>query len=330
MLQLQNSTPFAASMALFPNEDAIDTLYVMVKASFNISSQLTLTDEQLPPVATDVYWTEPGKSSIKYASDFHIGKPATDIIMLGHACAPNKQEVTQLDVSLSVGQVNKTVRVFGDRQWKQERITSPTSFTSMAMVYEKAFGGVHIVNGQIAEADVRNPVGRGFAGTRKAEDMDGVPLPNLEDPTQLIQMPTEQPMPACFGACAPNWQPRVGYAGTYDEQWQATRAPYLPQDFDKRFLNVAHPDLVYSGYLQGGEPVQISNMHPLGVLKFDVPRVQLITRVMLAGNEVTPEFNLETLILEPNQLRISLVWRAAVMCDKKALKISDVKISLLR
>jgi hypothetical protein len=136
------------------------------------------------------------------------------------------------------------------------------------------------------------------------------------------------PMPACFGASAPFWQPRAGYAGTYDEQWKTGRAPYLPEDFDKRFCNAAHPDLMYPGYMQGGEPVQISHMHPKGILKFDVPRVGLSTRITLAGSDATPDFNLETLVLEPNQLRMSLVWRAALPCDKRALKISDVRIAL--
>jgi len=330
MLQLQNNTPFAASMALFPNEEAIDTLYVMVKASFNIAGQLTLADDQAKPVAADVYWTEPGKSSLKYASDFHTGKPATDIIMLGHACAPGKQATTQLDVQLSVGQVNKTVRVYGDRQWRDGAMTRPATFTTMPMVYEKAYGGVHFVDGRLAESETRNPVGRGFAGSRKTEEMDGVPLPNLEDPASLITSPNDRPAPACFAASAPNWQPRVGYAGTYDEVWQTTRAPYLPEDFDKRFLNVAHPELVYPDYLQGGEAVRITNMHPRGELKFDVPRVQMISRVNMAGQEITPMFNLETLILEPNQLQMNLVWRASVACDKNALKISEIKIGLMR
>jgi hypothetical protein len=43
-----------------------------------------------------------------------------------------------------------------------------------------------------------------------------------------------------------------------------------------------------------------------------------------------PEFNLETLLLEPNQLRFSMVWRAAMPCDKKMLKISEVKIATSR
>lgn len=330
MLQLHNSTRFSANMMLFPNEAAIDTLYVVVKATFNVGKDFTLADEQTPSTAADVYWTEAGKSSIKYASDMHIGKPATDIVMLGHACVPDHKEATQLDVNLSVGQVNKTVHVFGDRQWKDGKMTHPAPFKTMAMVYEKAYGGVHMANGQLVRSETRNPVGRGFAGSRKAEEMNGVPLPNLEDPRQLIRDHGDQPAPACFGFCAPNWQPRVDFAGTYDDAWQKTRAPYLPVDFDKRFLNMAHPDLVYPGYLQGGEPVTITHMHPDGVLKFDLPRVNLIARIRVADRVEQPEFLLETLILEPNLRKLSMVWRAAMPCDKQALKVSEVRIGLSR
>jgi len=198
----------------------------------------------------------------------------------------------------------------------------------MAMVYEKAYGGVHIVDGQVDSVEERNPVGHGFAGNRKASDMNGVPLPNLEDPNDLIADPNQQPKPACFGVCAPHWLPRSTYAGTYDEAWQTQRAPYLPTDFDKRFFSMAHPDLVYPGYLRGGESVEITNMHPNGTMKFNVPNVNLNSDVTVSGELVQPKFNLETLIIEPNQLKLSMVWRAAVQCDKKVLKISDVKISM--
>ena len=330
MLQIQNNTPFAATMTLFPNEQAIDTLYVLVKATFNIGEQWTLADEQLPPVAADEYWTEPGESSIKYGSDHHTGKPCSDIIMLGHAYAPNGHKVKQLDVSLSVGKVQKTVRVFGDRQWHNGQITPPQPFKTMAMIYEKAFGGEYIEEGNVAAAEERNPLGRGFSGQRKTEEMNGVPLPNLEDPNNLITDIKQQPNPACFAVSAPHWQPRSAYAGTYDDAWQTQRAPYLPEDFDKRFFSMAHPDLVYPEFLQGGEPVEISNMNPHGSLKFNLPHVKLSSDVLMAGGSVHPEFNLETLIIEPNQLKLSMVWRAAVQCDKKVLKISNIKVNLSR
>ena len=330
MLQLHNSTRFATNMALFPNEEAIDTLYVIVKATFDIGKDFTLSDEQQSPMDADVYWTEPGKSSLKYATDMHTGKPSTDIIMLGHACVPNQKEATQLDVNLTVGQVSKTVRVFGDRQWQDGRMTRPTPFKTMAMVYEKAYGGVHIADGRLVGSETRNPVGRGFAGNRSPAEMNGVPLPNLEDPGQLIKEVSDQPTPACFGFSAPNWYPRVAYAGTYDDAWQKTRAPYLPTDFDKRFFNTAHPDLIYPGYLRGGEPVSISHMHPGGTLKFDLPQFNLIARIQVAKQIEILEFHLDTLILEPNLKKLSTVWRGAMTCDKQMLKINEIKIGLTR
>lgn len=330
MLQIHNNTPFAADMNLFPNEQAIDTLYVLVRATFNIGEQWTLADKQPPPMVADEYWTEPGESSIKYGSDCHVGKPCSDIIMLGHAYAPGNQRVRQLDVGLTVGRVHKTIRVFGDRHWQDGRISRAEPFKTMAMVYEKAFGGEHIVDGVVASVEDRNPVGRGFAGQRKTEEMNGVPLPNLEDPNNLISDISQRPEPACFAVSAPHWRPRSAYAGNYDETWQSQRAPYLPEDFDKRFFNMAHPDLVYPGFLSGGEQVEIINMHPHGTLKFALPHVSLNTVVSIAGDSVQARFNLETLVIEPDELRLSLIWRAAVQCDKKMLKISNIKINMTR
>ncbi len=328
MLQLNNKTPFAASMALFPNQQGIDTLYVMVRSSFNIGPQWTLVDEQLPPVEADVYWGEPESSSLQFASDYHIGKPTTDIVMTGLSCTPGKETVKQLDVSLAVGHLKKTVRVYGDRQWFDGRVSDPEPFQTMLLVYEKAFGGLYLNEGKVDSAEERNPIGCGYAGGRSTKEMNGVPLPNLEDPGQLISDPGDAPTPACFGYCSPAWQPRASFAGTYNEQWQTHRAPYLPDDFDNRFLNMAHPDLIYPEYLQGGESVSISGMHPNGDLHFDLPRLRLSSEFKFASRTDSESFNLETLHLEPNLLQLSMVWRAAYPCDKKALKIEEIIVSL--
>jgi len=324
MLQL----PFAASMALFPDEKAIDTLYLMVRATFNIGPQWTLADEQQPLLEADEYWGEPGESSIKYASDYHLGKLSSDIVMLGDAYVPDGKEVRQLDVSLSIGEIHKNIRLFGDREWQDGRISAAQPFTTMPLIYEKAFGGAHLIDGVVATAEERNPVGRGFAGGCQVEEMDGEALPNLENPGGLITRFDQQPVPACFAAVASHWSSRAQYAGTYDERWQTSRAPYLPEDFDKRFFNTAHPDLVYPGFLKGGEAVSITHMHPAGAINFELPYIKLNAEVSMANEIKRPAFNLETLIIEPNQLRLGMVWRAAVTCDKQALKISDVGISL--
>ncbi|TQV76394.1 DUF2169 domain-containing protein [Aliikangiella marina] len=330
MLQLKNATPFAAEIAVFPNEKGIDTLYSIVKATFLLQNAWVLADEQAPPQKEDEYWGEPGLSSIKVASDFHIGKSSTDIVMIGAACAPNQTPVHSLDVQLNVGQVNKTVRVTGDRVWMDGRVSAPKPFTSMPIVYEKAFGGRHQITEDQYMAEEKNPVGCSFKGKQSSSDLNKTPLPNIEDPSDPIQYIGDSPNPAGFGFCSPDWLPRRMYAGTYDENWQKNRAPYLPADFDRKFLNAAHPDLIYPGYLQGGEPLFISNMHPDGEIRAQLPQVSIKCDINLKGSTHSPQMNLETLILEPNQRQLAMVWRSEFECDKQVLDINEVVLKLTR
>lgn len=331
MLQLKNNTPFAAQLALFPDQQGVDTLYIIVKATFNIAQQWTLADEQIPPQGEDEYWgDDPLTCSIKNASDMHIGKPATDIILTGQARAPEGYEVRQMDVDLSVAQVNKTIRVFGDRHWDNGAISSAKPFSAMPLVYEKAFGGIHELNGNIIAGEARNPVGCGFSGKRKAKEMNGQPVPNLEDPRQLLKHSGDIVTPAGFGFISPNWQPRLAFAGSYDENWQKTQAPYLPKDFDLRFFNMAHPDLIYPGYLAGGEPIRINGVQAKGPLQFNLPVVALMANVVIKSRTEHPLFNLETLLIETNLLQLSMTFRAALPCDKETLKIREVAINLSR
>lgn len=331
MLQLENKTPFAANLTVFPDEDGRDTLYVMARATFKMGAKWTLVDEQPMPVEVDGYYGEPGESSVQYPSEYHLGKLASDIIVLGSAFAPKKQEVRALDVSVTVGEVSKTIKVFGDRIWQNGLPGQPQPFLSMPITYEKAFGGVcKSEDGQVISGEERNPVGVGFLGEYFEEDMDGALLPNIEYPDRLIQSLRDEPEPAGFGAIAPNWKPRMNYAGTYDDTWQETRMPYLPVDFDKQFFNVGSPGLVYPGYLRGGELVSISNMHPDGDLQFQLPAIHLMARTRI-GNQVLPlSFNLETLILEPNDLKVSLNWRASILCGKAISKVVGVEMVMAR
>ena len=330
MLQLKNTTPFAADTAIFPNEQGVDSVYVIVKATFKIGTQWTLAEEQRGPTEKDIYWLEPDNSSIKFASDYHLGKLTSDVIIVGQAYASQGQSSDELDVNVSVGQVSKTIRVYGDRIWQQGRISAPKPFKTMPMIYEKAFGGKHVVDHKTQSACMRNPLGCGFAGNRSVREMEGVPLPNLEDPEQLIRKHTDQPQPACMAYTGASWQPRSNYVGTYDEKWKTQRAPYLPENFDKRFFSMAHDDLVYPGFIQGGEAVEITNMHPSGDLKFNLPRIKLVSKINISDRVESPEFQLETLVIEPDQLLLSMVWKAQLVCDKEVLKINDVGIYLSR
>ena len=334
MLQLKNKTPFQANIAIFPNEQGVDTLYVVVKATFSLGSTISVAEAQRPVVLADEYWGEPGLSSIKYASEAHLTKPATDVVMVGVASAPDRRPMKQLDVTVTVADRRKTIRVFGDRVWEKGwigvRMSAPLPFETIPLVYERAFGGVHEVNPEKKQVifEPRNPVGCSFMGKRKTKQMVGMRLPNLEDPSHLMNKPRMLPPPVGVGALSSSWEPRKSYAGTYDAVWQKTRAPYLPDDFNPRFFNVAHPDLVCHGYLKGGEPLEIINVSPNGPIRCTLPICRLETAVRIAGRTETPPLNLETVLLEPSNATLCLTWRSSVQCDKKTLKVEQVDITL--
>jgi hypothetical protein len=327
VLQLKNKTPFEAGIAVFPDQHGVDSLIIIVKATFSLNGKVDVASEQIPLIYADEYWSDPGQSSLKYASEMHLPKPSTDIVLVGRAQAYDRRPVHQLDVMLSAGNLKKVIRIFGDRWWVSSRPTPAMTFETMPLVYERAFGGLHKIDDEIL-FEPRNPVGRGFAGKRKDQELDRLPLPNLEDPRRLIYSPNNCPPPACFGFIASSWHPRKNYAGTYDEKWQKNRAPFLPTDFDSRFFNTAHPELVSNGYFKGGEPIEAVNVNEHGNMRFKLPICQMKTSVRVAGKEENPAMNLETILIEPDELRFRMLWRGALPCDKKSLKVEQIKIDL--
>ena len=91
---------------------------------------------------------------------------------------------------------------------------------------------------------------------------------------------------------------------------------------------MAHTDLIYPGYLIGGEPVKINGVHPKGALAFNLPVVGLTADVNIKSRTENPMFNLETVLIEPDQFQLSMTWKAALPCDKEILKINEVVINL--
>lgn len=328
MLQVRNKTPFVPGMFLFPDEQGVDTLYVVLKASFEVrGGALFLSEKQCPLVMGDEYRGEPGNSSLSASSEAHLLKPGTDVLLEGEAHTPKGRAVESCLVSVRVGPLQQELQVFGDRKWKSgwasPGISTPEPFVRMPLVWERAFGGSHELGEGRVLAEVRNPVGQSFRGKRSGSEMAGRALPNLEDPRHLLGSISDAPAPVGVGPVAPAWEPRKSCAGTYDEEWKKRRAPYLPRDFRPEFFCVAPPALRARTGLKGGEPVELLNVSPEGVQRFSLPRCELDVTVRIAGKTERAEMSLETVWLEPGRGRVCLSWRGAVGCDKRALKVEE-------
>lgn len=331
MLQFNNSTGFPGTLFASADPQGIDALYAVIKATFDLSDGVRPAEEQLPIVLANQHFGDPLATSIRVPADISLIKPATDVLLVGTAHSPGGRPVHWLDVSLSVGALRKYVRVFGDRYWEQAgvgcRISAPEPFERMPLMWERAFGGTDEVEGR-RTAEPRNPVGRGFRSREGSRPLVGLPLPNLEDPCDPIQAWHDTPTPACFAPIAPHWKPRSDFAGTYDERWQRQRAPYLPEDFDPRFFQLAPPGLVASGFLRGGEIVEIRGATPSGYLAFRLPNVRMTVTFELGTALEERSAELDTILVDADSLRLVLVWRAVLACDKKLLRVREVQAAL--
>lgn len=331
MWQVDNRTPFAAERGWVRDRDGAEVWLVAVKCTFDIRPDGTteVSKEQPPVLRIPEYHGEPGKSSIKYEADLVLTKTTTDVLVVGHAHAPGGRPVTELDVGFRVGQVQKLLRVYGDRRWETFGPSKPEPFLKMPIVYERAYGGVDKVSDHPErDWDWRNPVGTGFAVKRP--HLADRPLPNVEYPNALIQTWSDRPAPAGFGAIAGHWQPRVGFAGTYGDKWMKTRQPLLPEDFDERFYHCAPADQQSPEFLHGGEPVVLYRLTPSGDLRFPLPKLYLgfETRFYDGSREIHKTRKLHTLILEPDYPRVSLVWHSALPCHFKVQKLERTIVTL--
>jgi len=332
MWQLDNRTPFAAERVWTRGRDGAEIWLVAVKCTFDIlpDGRTRVAPEQPPVTLVPEYLNPdaPQTSSLKYDLDLVRTKTTTDLIVHGHAYAPGGRPVTTLDVGFRVGPIQKLLKVTGDRTWQGGAITAPEPFTRMPMTYERAFGGVDARTRKTASPqwDVRNPAGTGYVAS--GTPIDGTRLPNIEYPNQLITRAKDRPAPAGFGPICSHWQPRAGFAGTYDERWERERQPLLPEDFDDRYYQCAPADQQPPAFLRGGEPVALLNLTPEGELRFELPRVYLGAETFFITRErrLHPRPCLHTVVLEPDERRVGLVWHTSLPCHPLVHKLLRTRV----
>lgn len=337
MLEIRNHTPLSVSLVPGLDKEGVDFVTTIMKGKFTIvpgQSRLKFADEPATIFQADEYFGEPDKSSVRYEADVAMRKRGTDIVVNGHAYAPNGRAIS-VDASVQVGNSKKTCRVFGDRLWEKSKSavmswapSRPAPFERMPLGYEHAFGGVDpkTPQGQVPQFSAANPIGKGF----QREPTEGLPLPNIEDPRHLIERWEDRPAPAGFGFIGRGWKPRVDLAGTCDAHWKQTRFPLLPADFDDRYFNGAHPDLITPGLLRGGERVALTQLCASGPLSFDLPVWTDPVTVVIKGDRQVYIPVLDTIVIEPDDLSALITWRVTAPCPKTFLYIDSVIVGKAR
>jgi len=319
MWALDNRTSYAAERNWIRDRDGAHRWVVAVKATFDIAANgaVKLADEQPPPALTPEYFGEPGRSSLKWDSDLLAVKPGTDVLLHGHAHAPRGRPTPRVEVRLRVGDIDKTLSVYGERRYSRAAtgggVTTAAPFESRPLLYEWAFGGADLadVDPKKHRHDSRNPIGKGFALERRR--LEGQPAHCIDYPGQ----DAAKVGPAGFGPIDSFWSPRLELAGTYNAAWESSRKPLLPKDFDERHAQCAPAEQQAATPLRGGERVELTNLTPEGLLGFELPRIHLTFTTHIRDRRVEHRAHLATVLLLPEERRLAMVWQTALAVAQK-------------
>jgi hypothetical protein len=343
------STPVEET-AILPSKDENGTsiFALLVKRTYDIrpGQPAARAEKTYPLVKVDRYYDggDAETSTVREETDLMPYKIATDVVVIGRAHAPNGQPVAQMSVGVRVGERRKVIRVTGDRRCIHRSglapdVTDPVPFTEMEIRYDRAYGGHDdCSNPDLPFYYPRNQRGTGVAVTNLREVVDGLALPNLEDPSDLLtpdrivfgttERWVHQPLPQGFGWFQRTWYPRCSFVGSVpgsidpDIELPEERLGLVPKgqlalarqfrlpSFDVRFNSGASPGLAIP-FLRGGEIVQLANLTPDGDLRFqlptDTPRMSL--DIGLGVQELLVA--LHTVCIRLDEMQVDLVWRGA-------------------
>lgn len=311
MWLLENKTPFSAERTWTRDERGAEFWLVAIRAAFEIDAdgRQRPAGKQSEVQRFPLYAGDPVRNEMLSDLDFALSKSGTDILVAGHAHAREGRPVARSQLRLKVAQIDKTVEVVGDRLFFEggNSTSRPGSFTAMPLRWSRTYGGW---DDEGQDWLPENPAGCGFATDR--ERLVGTSAPNFEYADAPYRGP-QAGRPAGFGPVAYHWQPRVGYAGTYDKAWEERRDPLPPDDFDRRYFRCAPADQQTATFLIGYEEVRLGGFTPEGYFAFVLPRIafDVVTRFR-AAPDVRQVPDIHTLWIYPDRQRFELVYLAAL------------------
>lgn len=360
----------AASLAL--DAQGRQSINVLAKRTYDIvdGSRVRLSDCQLDFVDEDEMKpkeTEPGWYP-EAEIDLVPFKIFTDIVVTGNVVAPDEKPVTSMQAEVIIGNTKKSVRVFGNRLIEMTAngklsFTPPEPFISMSMNYCLAYGGVdpsvprnedpktvlewseYLTLERHAGVYPRNPVGQAYVVNRERWLLNGRPLPNFEDPQDLLNperivvgRPEDwwrQPMPAGFGWFGRSWYPRSIHCGVLppfppsETKSKEALSGLLPPDHVSKikagtfenypklfFFNGASPGLAVRR-IRGNEMIKISGMSPGGDTLFQLPGEWPEISISFEGKPLEiKDRHIHTVWIKKEKNIFTMVWSACANTPK--------------
>jgi hypothetical protein len=331
MFVSQNTTPFLAETFPYADKHAVKWCVAVVRATFDVDAdgKCTPSEQQTPFVYADTHYGDPESTSIRVETDFVPVKPKCEVLLDAVAMAPGRQPVEQIEVALFGPNLRKRAVVTGQRRWFRGGVgiqaSRPTPFASMPLAWHLAFGGWDRTDPDPAKhrSDAVNPIGSGYLVGQS--NIDGTPLPCIEDPESRVRIWNDRAKPIGFGPVPRFARERARYAGTYDKHWMEHVLPFLPQDFDDRYFQAAPQDQ-WIDQLAEGMAFGCLSMSEGGKFKVTLPGMSVPVRFMFDDHTEHKFVKPDTLNIVPHEGKIILVGRATVKLPRKFVKLQQVHV----
>lgn len=297
-----------------------DQLICLFKATYLFDEEgvLSCAEQQEPLLLEDVYLGEPGASTLTEAADLSLGRPTTELAIVG-SVYPAAGEQGRGLFRFGVGDLGFEIAAFGERCWQTRLgfpvLSEPEPFESVPLLFENAFGGVDTRHADPDKHgyEARNPIGRGYLLAHSKVDFAEMAVPQLEDPRKLMKTPFDKPEPMCTAFVPPHWEPRKSKAGTYDAAWEQKRKPLLPDDFDPRFCNAVADRQCFPEFAKGDETIELQGLQPVsmnsGGCRLVLPGLQphCAVNIDAAPDQPVP-LRLEKILIHGEKRRLMLLW----------------------
>ncbi len=276
-----------------------------------------LEGDEAASIQGDVQCDDTPTSPLKVSTDFAPWKPRAEVLLHATAYSPTGSPEPSWTVRVRVGDWSKSLRVFGDRKWELQaistRATDPKPVIAVPIDYRLALG---------AAGAQQNPIGRGLG-------MQAEWLPNVEQLAQPVRSPRDDLPPAGFGPLDASWLPRSSHRGTYDDVWLKTRWPWLPADFNYAHFNTAPLDQQFDKAFEGDEQLSFENLHPrLKQYNTRLPgvRVRCFVSEQMVEPENLTEKDFREVPLALDTIQIDLETEAATLLFRGNTRVQSLKM----
>lgn len=343
---------------------------VLTKRTFVLSGGAVKPAERQEPILDESVVEQAPETGVPVPNRMPEGTPERiqcDLVVL--ATARSARPVREASVVLRGPGFTRRLIVRGDRRAVRRgngwTFSEPESWEEMPLGWDRAYGGVD--RGVLPRDDApleeklqslvvhpgaypRNDLGRGYALAGSSTPPDDAPLPNLEDPEDLLSPDRLvcrerafwhiQPRPAGFGFVLPHWFTRSIHVGVVAGAWPNVGRNPLPEEtlgllpagfLERQRSNSTESPAISGGHFQVAAP-GMKLTDPEGTERFEfegletnrrfvvtLPGGRPVVRVRTPKKDLFPTAKLLQVLIDFHSGVLTMLWSSALSLEEPLL-----------